>query len=67
MTDLRTLTDDEWLGDIGMAAWRELLTRRGGCQCFKSAPCFACTEQPTEEELNAVGFTYEPTSPEGEA
>lgn len=67
MSGLRTLTDDKWLGDIDMAAWRELLANRGGCRCYNSPPCFACTEPPTEEELNAVGFTYEPMYPEGEA
>lgn len=53
----------EWLGDHSMRAWHDLMTSRGGCNCCISPPCYACTEPPSEEELNAVGYTY---GPEGE-
>lgn len=65
--DLKTLPAGEWLGDVDMRAWFDLMTCRGGCRCHLSAPCRACTDPPAEDELNAVGFTYEATGQEGGA
>ena len=58
MSDHKTLPDGDWLGDHDETAWRQLLKSRGGCSCHLSPPCSNCTEPPTEEELNDVGFTY---------
>lgn len=58
MSGLRTLPDGDWLGDHDERAWRQLLEARGGCSCCISPPCNNCTEPPTEDELNEVGFTY---------
>ncbi|NDY89716.1 hypothetical protein [Ideonella livida] len=60
MAELISLPDGDWLGDHSESAWRELLESRGGCSCCTSPPCSNCTDPPTEQELNAVGFTYEP-------
>ena len=59
MNDLKHISPDKWLGDEDMEALQRLLEMRGGCRCHLAPPCRACTDPPTEEELNAVGFTYE--------
>lgn len=53
------LKETEWLGDIDGPAWNQIMSDRGGCYCFISSPCNACTSPITEEELNSVGYTYE--------
>lgn len=58
MSDYKTLPAGDWLGDHDEAAWRQLLESRGGCSCCISPPCNNCTEPPSEDELNEVGFTY---------
>ena len=58
MDDLTLLPDGDWLGDHDDSAWRQLLENRGGCSCHIAPPCSNCTEAPTEDELNDVGFTH---------
>jgi len=55
-----TLEDGDWLSDVSRSAWDRLIEKRGGCNCCISPPCSACCDPITEEELNAVGFTYGP-------
>lgn len=33
----------------------KLIELRGGCECFVSAPCSACTDIPTDAELVLIG------------
>ena len=33
----------------------KLIELRNGCECHISAPCSACTDIPTDEELLAIG------------
>lgn len=66
---LTRIGENESLLDVDEAAWWQALEHRGGCYCFRSPPCGACTEPLTEPELNAVGYTYvdvphEDTSPQ---
>lgn len=58
MSGYKTLPADDWLGDHDESAWKRLIEARGGCNCHTSPPCFNCTEPPTEDELNEVGFSY---------
>ena len=55
---LKTISDDECMMDVDEAAWESIVERRGGCCCFISTPCNNCVEPVTEEELQAVGYTY---------
>lgn len=56
---LKPLPADAWLGDVDMEAWKTLQERRGGCRCFISPPCHACTEPLSDEELTSVGYFYQ--------
>ena len=64
---LITLTEGVWLGDVDSDAWDSLLENRGGCCCHLFPPCYACTEPPTEDELNTVGYTWAPQDEQGGA
>ena len=61
MDGLTHISEDDWLADVDDVAWGQLVDGRGGCRCFLSAPCGACSEPISEAELNAVGYTYEKT------
>lgn len=63
MSDLKHIKEDDCLLDVDEEAWRSIVERRGGCRCCISPPCNACTEPPSEEELNRVGYTL--AAPEG--
>ena len=65
MSDLIHINEDDWLGDVDMQAWEALVENRGGCRCFQCAPCGACSNPITEEELNEVGYTYDISSGSG--
>ena len=56
---LERINPDDCLMDIDEAAWRRIVSKRGGCRCCISPPCHACVEPITEDELNSVGYTYE--------
>lgn len=55
---LQVLPEGDCLVDHDVESWHSILQSRGGCTCFLSPPCNACSNPVTEEELNAVGFTY---------
>jgi hypothetical protein len=55
---LTKIAPDACLLDVDESAWRSVVEHRGGCNCCISPPCNACVEPITEEELNAVGYTY---------
>jgi hypothetical protein len=57
MSDLTQISEDDCLLDFDDGAWRRIVERRGGCRCCISPPCSACTEPPSEEELNREGYT----------
>ena len=42
--------------DLTDAQHIALVNMRGGCTCFKSAPCHSCVENPTPAELEALGI-----------
>lgn len=63
MSDLKHITEDDCLLDVDEKAWKNIVESRGGCLCHVSPPCNACTEQPSEEELNREGYTL--VAPEG--
>lgn len=61
--DYVRISEDDCMLDVDEAAWRRIVEKRGGCRCFLSAPCSACVEPVTEQELNSVGYTYEDPAP----
>lgn len=58
MTNFKTISEDDCLLDVDEAAWDLIREARGGCRCHLSPPCSVCTDPPTEDELNDVGYTY---------
>lgn len=59
MSGLTFVSEDDCFIDVDSDAWFQLIENRGGCRCFISPPCSACSEPITEEELNRVGYTYQ--------
>ena len=49
MTSKVELTDDQY---------KLLVHNRGGCTCFISPPCLACSEPPTDDELEDIGYEW---------
>lgn len=39
------------IDDLTEEGYKLFIERRGGCRCFISAPCNACVDPPTQEEL----------------
>lgn len=60
---LKSIAENDCMLDVDEAAWQSIVERRGGCRCHASPPCNNCAETVTEEELNAVGYTYAPAAP----
>lgn len=58
MGERKFIREDVCLLDVDAPAWRQLIEIRGGCRCHLSPPCSACTEPPSEDEMNRVGYTF---------
>ncbi len=63
---LRHIEEGHCLLDVDERAWRLIVENRGGCRCYRSPPCFACSEPISEEEMNEVGYTYTTPQPQRE-
>lgn len=59
---LTHISEDCCLLDVDEGAYGRLVSERGGCRCHLSAPCSACAEPFTEDELNSVGYTMAPAN-----
>jgi hypothetical protein len=56
--ELKHIAEHDCLLDVDEKAWKALVENRGGCRCFLSPPCGACSNPISEEEMNEVGYTY---------
>ncbi len=63
---LRHIEEGHCLLDVDERAWRLIVENRGGCRCYRSPPCFACSEPISEKEMNEVGYTYTTPQPKRE-
>ena len=52
---------DEPLIDQHPELYKRLISNRGGCRCFISPPCSACTSEIDEDEAEELGLVPYPT------